>query len=87
MNIPRNNMVSVSFSMCFIVNTRFFRYIVNPASATYQQGILAIEHLFHTSDTASYVEAGEPVDIQAFAISLVKGSRLHWITHFGACQN
>ena len=80
-------MVLVSFSMCFIVKPRFFRHVVNPTSTTYQQGILAIEHLFHTSDTAGYMEAGEPVDIQAFAISFVKGSRLHWITHFGACQN
>lgn len=39
-----------------MINPRFFRHVVNPTSTTYQQGILAIEHSFHSCDAAGYVE-------------------------------
>lgn len=54
-----------------MINPRFFRHVVNPTSTTYQQGILAIEHSFHSCDAAGYVETGEPVDFQTVSVRFV----------------
>ena len=56
--------------MCYLINHRFFRHVVNPTATTYQQGILAIEHLFHASNAASNV-IGKLVDFKTFSVRFV----------------